>query len=80
MNKTVFIAAASPGPGGGGRAAGHLKTMLSGIGAYVSPFPLSVPAAYNAFQEDGSFSDTGMQDRAAKMMAGFVQFTEKLTA
>ena len=80
MNKPIFIAAASPGPGGGGRAATHLKTMLSGIGAHVSPFPLSVPSAYNAFNEDGSFSDESMAKRAAKMMSGFAQFTGKLLA
>jgi chromate reductase len=80
INKPVFIAAASPGPGGGGRAANHLKTMLSGIGAYVSPFPLTVPSAFNAFADDGSFADEGMNDRAANMMAGFAQFTEKLAA
>ena len=79
MNKPIFIAGASPGPGGGGRAANHLKTMLSGIGAYVSPFPLTVPAAYGAFDDTGRFSDQGMNDRAAHMMAGFVQFSQKLT-
>ncbi|MFT5896521.1 MAG: chromate reductase [bacterium] len=77
MNKPIFIAGASPGPGGGGRAANHLKTMLSGIGAYVSPFPLTVPAAFNAFDETGRFSDEGMNERAAMMMAGFVQFSQK---
>ncbi len=78
MNKPVFIAAASPGPGGGGRAATHLKTMLSGIGAYVSPFPLTVPSAFGAFNDDGEFSDENMTSRAKGMMAGFVQFAQKL--
>jgi chromate reductase len=78
MNKPIFIAGASPGPGGGGRAANHLKTMLSGIGSYVSPFPLTVPTAFNAFDETGRFLDESMNDRAAKMMAGFVQFSQKL--
>jgi len=80
MNKPIFIAGASPGPGGGGRAANHLKTMLSGIGAYVSPFPLTVPAAFNAFDETGRFSDESMNERAANMMIGFVQFSQKLIA
>ena len=79
MNKPIFIAGASPGPGGGGRAANHLKTMLSGIGSYVSPFPLTVPAAFNAFDETGRFSDESMNNRAAKMMAGFVKFSQKLS-
>tara|TARA_R110002072_G_scaffold64_15_gene531 strand:- start:18259 stop:18828 length:570 start_codon:yes stop_codon:yes gene_type:complete len=78
MHKPIFIAGASPGPGGGGRVVVHLKTMLSGIGAYVSPFPLTAPAAYSAFNETGEFIDEGMRDRAAKMMTGFIQFTKKL--
>jgi chromate reductase len=78
MNKPIFIAGASPGPGGGGRVVTHLKTLLSGIGAYVSPFPLTVPAAFSAFNETGELADTGMKDRAAKMMGGFIQFTQKL--
>ena len=78
MNKPIFIAGASPGPGGGGRVVTHLNTMLSGIGAYVSPFPLTVPAAYSAYNEAGELTDAGMKDRANKMMAGFIQFTQKL--
>lgn len=78
MGKPVFIAAASPGPGGGGRAAVHLKTMLSGIGAFVSPMPLTVPAAFGAFNEAGEFADEGMAGRAERMMGGFVEFAKKL--
>lgn len=78
LGKPIFIAAASPGPGGGSRAAGHLKTMLSGIGAHVSPFPLTVPSAFAAFTETGEFSDEGMTTRTQHMMAGFIDFTHKL--
>lgn len=78
MNKPIFIAGASPGPGGGGRVVTHLKTMLSGIGAYVSPFPLTLPAAYSAYNEAGELVDAGMKERANKMMVGFIQFTQKL--
>ncbi len=78
MGKPVFIAAASPGPGGGARAAGHLKTMLSGIGAYVSPLPFTVPGAFGAFNEDGTFGSEDMNGRAQRMIAGFVEFANKL--
>ena len=78
MGKPVFIAAASPGPGGGGRAAVHLKTMLSGVGAFVSPLPLTVPAAFGAFGENGEFADEGMAKRAERMMGGYIDFAKKL--
>lgn len=79
MGKPIFVAAASPGPGGGGRVAVHLKTMLSGIGAYVSPMPLTVPSAFGAFNDDGSFSDEGMAKRAERMISGFIDFAKKLS-
>jgi NAD(P)H-dependent FMN reductase len=78
MGKPVFIAAASPGPGGGGRVAVHLKTMLSGVGAYVSPLPLTVPAAFGAFTESGEFVDEGMAKRAQRMIGAYIEFAKKL--
>ena len=43
QNKVVLIASTSPGALGGLRAATHLKTMLSGIGAFVLPDTFTVP-------------------------------------
>jgi len=77
-DKTVLIASASPGPGGGSRANTHLKTMLSGIGAIVFPRTLTVPAAYNAFDDAGQFSDGPMAERARKLMQKFIHFTQRL--
>lgn len=77
--KPIFIAAASPGPGGGGRVAVHLKTMLSGIGAYVSPQPFTVPSAFSAFNDAGEFADDNMAQRAQRMMEGFIEFAKKLS-
>ncbi|MCZ6853522.1 MAG: NAD(P)H-dependent oxidoreductase [Gammaproteobacteria bacterium] len=76
-DKTVLIASASPGPGGGNRSNTHLKTMLSGIGAIVIPQTLTVPAAHNAFDDQGRFLDDAMEKRAERLIAKFIQFTNR---
>lgn len=75
--KTVLIAGASPGPGGGGRAVSHLRTLLSGIGAIVFPQSLTIPSAYSAFDEQGLLKDEKMTDRAKRMVGQFVEFTRR---
>jgi len=75
--KTVLIVSASPGPGGGSRANTHLKTMLSGIGSIVFPQTLTVPSAYNAFDDQGEFLDDSMKKRAKRLIEKFVQFTNR---
>lgn len=76
-DKTILIASASPGPGGGSRANTHLKTMLSGIGSIVFPQTLTVPSAYNAFDDQGRFLDDSMAKRAQRLIKKFVQFTNR---
>ena len=76
-DKTILIASASPGPGGGNRANTHLKTMLSGIGSIVFPQTLTVPGAYNAFDDQGEFVDESMAKRAERLIGNFVRFTNR---
>ena len=76
-NKTLLVASASPGPGGGSRSSTHLKTMLSAIGAIVFPQSLAVSAAYNAFDDQGEFSDDSMAKRAQRLVVKFIQFTQR---
>ena len=76
-DKTVLIASASPGPAGGSRANTHLKTMLSGIGSIVFPQTLTVPSAYDAFDDQGEFLDDSMAKRAQRLIEKFVQFTNR---
>jgi NAD(P)H-dependent FMN reductase len=75
--KTILIASASPGPGGGGRAATHLRTMLSGIGAMVFPQSLTVSSAFNAFDDAGQFKDEKMTARAIRLVSQFLEFTRR---
>ena len=76
-DKTILIASASPGPGGGSRANTHLKTMLSGIGSIVFPQTLTVPSAYSAFDDQGEFLNDSMEKRAQRLIKKFVQFTNR---
>ena len=76
-DKTILIASASPGPGGASRANTHLRTMLSGIGSIVFPQTLTVPAAYNAFDDQGEFVDESMAKRAERLIKNFVRFTNR---
>ena len=52
--------------------------MLSGVGAYVSPLPLTVPAAFGAFTESGEFADEGLAKRAQRMIGAYIEFAKKL--
>lgn len=74
-DKTLLVASASPGPGGGGRANTHLKTMLSAIGSIVFPQSLIVSSAFDAFDDRGEFSDASMAKRAQRLIARFVEFS-----
>ena len=76
--KTVFVASASPGPGGGSRAATHLKTLLSGVGCMVFPQSVTVPSAYNAFDDEGKLVDEALVKKAEQLVEKFVQFTNRL--
>lgn len=75
--KTVLVASASPGAGGGSRAATHLKTMLSGLGSIIFPQSMVVPSAYNAFDDEGKLLDEAMTRRAEQLIEKFVQFTNR---
>jgi chromate reductase len=76
-DKTLLVASASPGPGGGGRASIHLKTMLSAIGCIVFPQSLVVSSAFNAFDDQGEFSDASMAERAQRLITGFIRFSQR---
>lgn len=77
-DKVVLICSASPGGFGGMRAAGHLRTMLSGIGSFVLPQNLSVPSAHNAFSAESDFADEALASRAADLVDKFLDVTTRL--
>lgn len=78
-NKTVLVASASPGAFGGMRAAGHLRTLLSGMGCIVLPASVVVPTAASAFNEDGSLANDQVRQRAEYALGQLLEVTGKLT-
>jgi len=76
--KPVLVISSSPGPGGGSRAAVHLKTLLAGIGCFVSPDSFTVPSGFSAFDKAGQLIDVGLQKRASQIAQQFNDFATKL--
>lgn len=79
-NKIVAISSASPGGFGGTRSAGHLRTMLSGIGCIVLPQALAVPNAHDAFDDDGEFTNDAFDKRAAQVADKIVEVAGKFAS
>ncbi len=79
MGKPVLVTSSSPGPGGGTRAAVHLKTLLSGIGCIISPANFMVAGGFSAFDESGKLLDEGTQNRAVKIAGQFNDFVTRLS-
>lgn len=53
QGKKFVIMSASPGSGGGARGLAHLRTIIENIGGTVVPQQVTLPDAYNAFDEQG---------------------------
>jgi len=52
-DKIFAIMSASPGAGGGANGLKHLRTILEALGGIVIPLQVSIPNAYQAFDEQG---------------------------
>ncbi|CUI16134.1 NADPH-dependent FMN reductase [Candidatus Protochlamydia naegleriophila] len=64
--KKFAILSASPGGTGGARALGHLRTIIENVGGTVVSTQVSVPNAYQAFNEQGELQDPILKEGLKK--------------
>jgi len=77
-NKTVGLLAASPGGLGGIRVLPTVRQLLSGIKMLVIPTQFGLGNAGNAFNDDGTLSDTKNQEAVRKVCKKLVEITVAL--
>ncbi len=77
-DKIFLIASTSPGALGGLRSATHLRTMLSGIGAIVSPDLFVVPTSAKSFDEQGKLTADPLKARAQQVADRLVKLMAQL--
>lgn len=70
--KSAAILSASPGGYGGARSLTQLRSFLENIHITVLPEQVSVPKAYEAFDDDGNLVDPTLQAAVKSLAAGLV--------
>jgi NAD(P)H-dependent FMN reductase len=78
--KTVALMSASPGGLGGLRGLVHVRSIFGNIGAHVLPGQVAIPAAYEAFDENGALKNSDKQKSVADLGRKLADFTAKLLA
>ncbi len=78
QGKVVSLMSASPGGLGGLRGLVHVRAILGNIGCIVLPDQVAVPAAFKAFNDDGSLVDEKKHQRIAQLGKSLAQTLEKL--
>lgn len=76
--KIVALLAASPGALGGARGLIHLRTVISGLGAWVIPEQVQVPQAPSAFDGEGRLKEPRVEKQIQAAHAGLKALAEKL--
>jgi NAD(P)H-dependent FMN reductase len=78
--KVATLMSASPGGFGGMRGLVTLRSILGNIGVIVLPDQISIPAAYDAFTEDGKLKEAKKVEQVARLAGGLVETLKKLSA
>jgi NAD(P)H-dependent FMN reductase len=76
--KTAALLSASPGALGGLRGLVHVRSILGNIGVYLLPDQVSIPSAYEAFDDNGKLKDERKARQVANIATGLVEMTRKL--
>ncbi|MFF3914276.1 NADPH-dependent FMN reductase [Streptomyces sp. NPDC001852] len=74
--KHALLVSASPSLVGGNRGLWALRIPLEHLGTRVYPDMFSVANSYQAFAEDGTLADPGLQQRLTETVAGFLSLVE----
>ncbi|MEU6217157.1 NAD(P)H-dependent oxidoreductase [Streptomyces sp. NPDC047022] len=74
--KHAMLVSASPSLVGGNRGLWTLRIPLEHLGTRVYPDMFSVPDSYQAFAEDGTLADPGLQQRLTETVSGFLSLVE----
>ncbi|MFE7209979.1 NADPH-dependent FMN reductase [Streptomyces sp. NPDC057611] len=75
-SKHAMLVSASPSLIGGNRGLWALRVPLEHLGTRVYPDMFSLADSYQAFTEDGTLADTGLQQRLTETVSGFLSLVE----
>jgi chromate reductase len=74
--KQAMLVSASPSLVGGNRGLWALRIPLEHLGTRVYPDMFSLADSYQAFAEDGTLADPGLQQRLSETVSGFLSLVE----
>ncbi|MFJ9351313.1 NADPH-dependent FMN reductase [Streptomyces sp. NPDC101237] len=74
--KHALLVSASPSLVGGNRGLWALRVPLEHLGTRVYPDMFSLASGHQAFTGDGRLADTGLQERLAETVSGFLSLVE----
>ena len=77
--KAAGIMAASPGGYGGARGLAHVREVLGNLGMELHPVQVTVPAAYEAFDEQGELLDGALARAVQDLAAGVVEMAHTVS-
>ncbi|TGG92033.1 NADPH-dependent oxidoreductase [Natronospirillum operosum] len=77
--KPVLLIGSSPGANGGLRALPHLRAQMANLGMHVYGPQLAVGQANKKIDEQGQVTDDDLAQRLDNLVAGFVEFAQRLS-